>query len=114
MLPLPDDPVAWLRQLPGVTILAERDVEVGGQPARLLDVSLPGNGGAFSFDMPVGDSGATRAIMDPGGRHNRYVIWQLGETWMVAQGTAVGITALETADAPGDPFMRFIADLRFP
>jgi hypothetical protein len=113
-LPLPSDPVAWLRQLPGLTVLAERDTEVGGQPARLLDVVLPGQGGAFSFEMPAGDSGATRAFMDPGGTHNRYVIWQLGHTWMVAQTKAIDLSALETADAPGDLFMQFIADLRLP
>ncbi|MBA3236463.1 MAG: PD40 domain-containing protein [Chloroflexi bacterium] len=115
MLPLPDDPVAWLRQLPGLTVLAERDIEVGGQPARLLDVSLPGESGAFVFvDVPTGDSGATRSFGVPGVGQSRYVIWRLGETWMVAQGHAVGIGALKTADAPGDPFMQFIADLRFP
>jgi hypothetical protein len=75
---------------------------------------LPGQGGAFSFEMPAGDSGATRAFMDPGGTHNRYVIWQLGHTWMVAQAKAIDLSALETADAPGDLFMQFIADLRLP
>jgi hypothetical protein len=113
-LPLPPDPVAWLRQRPGLTVLAERDIEVGGQPARLLDVVLPEVGGAFSFEVPVGDSGSTRAFMDPGGTHNRYVIWQLGRTWMVAQAKAIDLSLLETADAPGDLFMQFIADLRFP
>jgi hypothetical protein len=114
LLPLPSDPVAWLRQLPGLTVLAERDIEVGGQPARLLDVVRPEEGDGFSFEVPVGDSGATRAFVDPGGTHSRLVIWQLGHTWMVAQATAVGLTALEAVDAPDDPFMQFIADLRLP
>ena len=111
-LPLPSDPVAWLRQLPGLTVIAERDIEVGGQPARLLDVE--GRGG-FLFEMPVGESGATRAFMDMGGgRPRRLVIWQVGPTWMVAQATAKDLSALETADAADDLFMQFIADLRFP
>ena len=113
-LPLPSDPVAWLRQLPGLTVLAERDIEVGGQPARLLDVVWPEVGGGFSFEVPVGDSGATRAFVDPGGTHNRYVIWQLDHTWMVAQARATELSALEKADAPDDLFMQFIADLRLP
>jgi hypothetical protein len=52
--------------------------------------------------------------VDPGGTHNRYVIWQLGRTWMVAQANTIDLSLLETADAPGDLFMQFIADLRFP
>lgn len=46
--------------------------------------------------------------------HSRLVIWQLRDTWMVAEATAIDLTALESADAPDDPFMRFIADLRLP
>ena len=107
--------MAWLRRLPGLTVLAERDIEVGGQPARLLDLVRPEEGGAFLFEMPVGDSGATSAYVNAGaGTHSRLVIWQLGHTWMVAQATAIDLNALETADAPDDLFMRFIADLRFP
>jgi hypothetical protein len=113
--PLPADPVAWLRQLPGLTVLAERDIEVGGQRARLLDVARPAEGAFFMFEVPVGDSGGTQAFVNAGdGTHVRLVIWQLGHTWMVAQATAPGLNALETADAPDDLFMRFISDLRLP
>jgi hypothetical protein len=113
-LSLPSDPVAWLRRLPGLTVLAERDIEVGGQPARLLDVVRPEEGGGFSFEVPVGDSGATRAFVNAGGTHSRLVIWHLGHTWMVAQANAINLIALEAADEPDDLFMQFIADLRFP
>jgi hypothetical protein len=64
--------------------------------------------------VPVGDSGATRAFVKAGGTHSRLVIWQLGNTWIVAQATATDLSALEEADAPDDLFMRFIADPRFP
>lgn len=113
-LSLPSDPVAWLRQRPGLTVLAERDIEVGGQPARLLDVVRPEEGGSFSYEIPVGDSGSTRAFVVAGGTHSRLVIWQLGHTWMVAQANAINLIALEAADEPDDLFMQFIADLRLP
>ena len=42
----------------------------------------------FLFRMPFGDTGATAAFVDAVGTHSRLVIWQLGQTWMVAQATA--------------------------
>lgn len=113
-LPLPSDPVAWLRRLPGLTVLAERDIEVGGQPALLLDVVRRQEGAAFSFEVPVGDSGASRAFVIAAGTHSRLVIWQLDQTWMVAQANAAGLQVLEAPDEPDDLFMQFVADLRFP
>jgi hypothetical protein len=113
-LPLPSDPVAWLHGLSGLTVLAERDVTVGGRPARLMDV-VTAEGGPFMYEVPVGDSGATRSFVIAGGTHSRLVIWRLDQTWMVAQATANRrIIDLERPDAPDDAFMRFVADLRFP
>jgi hypothetical protein len=97
-----------------LTVLAERDIEVGGRPARLLDVVRPEEGGGFRYEVPAGDSGAMRHFVETGGTHSRMMIWQLGDTWMVAQAEANDLSALEEADAPDDLFMQFIADLRLP
>ena len=102
--PLPEDPVSWLREHPNVKVLDKRKLEVDGRPAVLLDVKRKGGLllGGEGFAAPEGDG------------YERFVLWQVDDTWVVAQAsTFLGSAGLTQKDAADDAFMSYLAALRF-
>jgi hypothetical protein len=106
--PAPADPVAWLREHPDVAVVDEREFSVDGRTASLLDVRhRAGTRRLF------GTEGSPGPETGDGG-HERFVLWQVEGTWLLAQASTFrGAAGLAEPDRPDDPFVKYLAELRF-
>lgn len=78
--PLPADPVAWLRTHPRQEVLRERSLTVMGRPA--VELAVDRDGALLFGDRNGGIEGDGI---------ERFVLWQVDDTWMLLQaGTFLG------------------------
>lgn len=99
---LPADPVSWLRDHPDTKIFRERALRVMGQPAVAFDLKRSG------AELFGDEDGGVE-----GDGFERYVLWQAGSGWFIAQASTFrGTEGLLEKDMRRDVFVTLLESLR--
>lgn len=95
-VPVPNDLVAWLSDIPGVTATKPKAIEVAGLSGKSFEVSLDENAQAIeTFAYPTGN------MRIPPGSHDRYIVIPLdGPDLTIIMGSESGPAAATEAVQP--------------